>query len=172
MIDHLHAGGRSIRQIAHEIGRSAATISRELRRNAKPTKSWSGGYDATRANSLRLNAGYGWAIDVSNWCASQTCKLASMITLRWDNHLNKSLADWRWNMVTRLSVMSQYIASSIIAAPRKNIGIVCCRAVNIAADAMPCRVARQPTSSGIAALSMTGLPVLLIDNRPGTGKQT
>jgi IS30 family transposase len=36
------------------MGRSAATVSRELRRNSKPSKRWAGGYDPQRAQELML----------------------------------------------------------------------------------------------------------------------
>ena len=35
-----------------KLGRSKSTVSRELRRNSKPTKQWSGGYTAERAHGL------------------------------------------------------------------------------------------------------------------------
>ena len=46
--------GWSMRQIGEELGRAACTISRELRRNAQPTKQWSGPYDGERAHELAL----------------------------------------------------------------------------------------------------------------------
>lgn len=52
VIGHLHAGGRSIREIARQIGRDVATVSRELRRNSQRTKVWPGGYDPERAQQL------------------------------------------------------------------------------------------------------------------------
>ena len=51
-IDRLRAGGRSQRQIAEALGRAASTISREIRRNSRRTKSWAGGYDGERAQVL------------------------------------------------------------------------------------------------------------------------
>ncbi len=42
-IYRLHAGGRSQNQIASALGRAPSTISRELRRNSRPTKVWAGG---------------------------------------------------------------------------------------------------------------------------------
>jgi len=51
-IYRLHSGNSSIRAIACELGRSPSTISRELRRNAKPTKHYAGGYRADRAHGL------------------------------------------------------------------------------------------------------------------------
>lgn len=51
-IYRLHAGGISQQKIAEAVGRSSATISRELRRNAKRTKAWCGGYDPVRAHKL------------------------------------------------------------------------------------------------------------------------
>jgi len=52
MISRLHEDGKSVRSIARALCRSASTISRELRRNAKPTKVWRGGYDPGRADGL------------------------------------------------------------------------------------------------------------------------
>ena len=51
-IYRLHAGGKSLRAIAAVLRRSASTISRELRRNAKPTKVWRDGYEPVRAQRL------------------------------------------------------------------------------------------------------------------------
>jgi IS30 family transposase len=50
----LRAAGGSLHSIARHLGRSASTISRELRRNAKPTKAWRGGYDPERAQALAV----------------------------------------------------------------------------------------------------------------------
>ena len=51
-IYRLHAGGISRRSIAVHLGRSASTISRELRRNSAKTKVWAGGYEPVRAHDL------------------------------------------------------------------------------------------------------------------------
>ncbi len=51
-IYRLHADGKSRRAIGAILGRSAATISRELRRHSVPTKAWEGGYSAPRAQAL------------------------------------------------------------------------------------------------------------------------
>jgi transposase, IS30 family len=51
-IYRLHAGGKSQNQIASALNRAASTISRELQRNSRPTKIWSGGYDPVRAQQL------------------------------------------------------------------------------------------------------------------------
>jgi len=51
-IYRLHADGRSQRAIGACLGRSPATISRELGRNSLPTKVWEGGYEAVRAQAL------------------------------------------------------------------------------------------------------------------------
>jgi IS30 family transposase len=51
-IFRLRAGGISLRRIALHLGRSPATISRELRRNALKTKAWPGGYAPDRAQAL------------------------------------------------------------------------------------------------------------------------
>ena len=53
-IYRLHADGKSLRCIAAALGRSAATVSRELKRNSKPSKKWTGGYDPQRAQQLML----------------------------------------------------------------------------------------------------------------------
>ncbi len=50
----LHKEGRTIRQIATSLGRSPSTVSRELRRNAKKTKQYAGGYEPERANQLAI----------------------------------------------------------------------------------------------------------------------
>ncbi|HEX9718485.1 MAG TPA: IS30 family transposase [Ramlibacter sp.] len=52
VIGRLHSAGRSIREIARTLARSASTISREIRRNSRPTKRWYGGYVAARAQVL------------------------------------------------------------------------------------------------------------------------
>ncbi len=51
-IYRLHAGGKSQRQIGEAIGRDHTTIGRELKRNGKPTKAWTGGYEPVRADKL------------------------------------------------------------------------------------------------------------------------
>ena len=51
-IYRLHSGGKSQNEIAAALGRSASTVSRELRRNARPSKAWAGGYDPVRAQRL------------------------------------------------------------------------------------------------------------------------
>lgn len=51
-IYRLRCGGGSLRTIAATLGRSPSTISRELRRNAQPTKVWCGGYRPERAEAL------------------------------------------------------------------------------------------------------------------------
>jgi IS30 family transposase len=51
-IYRLHAGGISRRAIAARLGRSASTISREVRRNSVKTKVWTGGYEPARAHDL------------------------------------------------------------------------------------------------------------------------
>jgi transposase, IS30 family len=52
IIGLMRADGHSLDEIAASVGRSKSTISRELKRNSKPTKHWSGGYEAVRADSL------------------------------------------------------------------------------------------------------------------------
>src|SRR4028119_1386518 len=51
-IDLWRKAGRSLRWIGLHLGRSAATISREVSRNAKPTKHWRGVYEGERAHAL------------------------------------------------------------------------------------------------------------------------
>jgi transposase, IS30 family len=51
-IYRLHAGGKSQNEIAAAIHRSPSTISREIRRNSKPSKAWEGGYQPVRAQQL------------------------------------------------------------------------------------------------------------------------
>lgn len=53
-IDLLLREGLSRAQIAVRLGRSPSTIGREIRRNARPTKVWSGSYDGERADGLAL----------------------------------------------------------------------------------------------------------------------
>ena len=51
-IYRLHAGGKSLRLIGRALGRAASTISREIARNSRATKVWSGGYAPVRAQEL------------------------------------------------------------------------------------------------------------------------
>src|SRR3977135_1286431 len=51
-IYRLRAGGRSQNEIASALERAPSTISRELRRNSRPTKVWMGGYEPVRAQQL------------------------------------------------------------------------------------------------------------------------
>ena len=53
-IYRLLKNGLSYRAIAGVISRSVSTISREVRRNSKPTKQFQGGYFATRAHGLAM----------------------------------------------------------------------------------------------------------------------
>ena len=53
-IYRLHADGKSPRFIAGALDRSVSTISRELKRNSKASKKWTGGYDPQRAQELML----------------------------------------------------------------------------------------------------------------------
>ena len=51
-IYRLHASGKSQNEIASALDRAPSTISRELRRNSRPTKVWAGGYEPVRAQQL------------------------------------------------------------------------------------------------------------------------
>src|SRR6059036_3530580 len=51
-IYRLHASGKSQNEIASALSRAPSTISRELRRNSRPTKVWAGGYEPVRAQQL------------------------------------------------------------------------------------------------------------------------
>lgn len=53
-IYRLYREGKSLRRIGMALGRSPSTISRELRRNAKVTKVWPGGYQPVRADWLAV----------------------------------------------------------------------------------------------------------------------
>lgn len=53
-IEIWHGRGWSLRRIAGALGRCAATVSRELRRNSKPSKQWRGSYEGERAHGLAL----------------------------------------------------------------------------------------------------------------------
>lgn len=53
-IEHWQREGKSLRAMARLLNRSASTVSRELRRNAKRTKQWHGSYDGERAHGLAL----------------------------------------------------------------------------------------------------------------------
>jgi len=48
----LHKAGQSQQAIADALGRSKSTVSRELRRNSTPTKTWDAGYEPDRAQAL------------------------------------------------------------------------------------------------------------------------
>lgn len=48
----LYKAGSSLRAIARALSRSASTISRELKRNSRPTKVWREGYEPARAEGL------------------------------------------------------------------------------------------------------------------------
>ena len=54
LIGLLQKEGHSLRMIARHLGRCVSTVSRELRRNSKPTKQWPGGYKPARAHDLAL----------------------------------------------------------------------------------------------------------------------
>jgi IS30 family transposase len=51
-IYRLHAGGISQNNIASALDRAPSTISRELRRNSRSSKVWTGGYEPVRAQQL------------------------------------------------------------------------------------------------------------------------
>ena len=48
----MHKAAYSLRAIAMALGRSASTISRELKRNSEPTKAWRDGYEPARAQAV------------------------------------------------------------------------------------------------------------------------
>jgi IS30 family transposase len=48
----LRARGRPQNEIAAALDRAPSTISRELARNSRPTKIWTGGYEPVRAQQL------------------------------------------------------------------------------------------------------------------------
>src|SRR3979411_2829510 len=48
-IYRLHAGGKSQNHIASALDRAPSTISRELRRNSRPSRVWTEGYEPVRA---------------------------------------------------------------------------------------------------------------------------
>jgi len=48
----MHKANYSMRAIATALGRSASTISRELKRNSEPTKAWDSGYEPARAQTV------------------------------------------------------------------------------------------------------------------------
>ena len=52
VICRLLASGRSQSQVAEALGRSPSTIGREIGRNSRATRCWSGGYDGERAQML------------------------------------------------------------------------------------------------------------------------
>lgn len=51
-IEIMRGAGRSVRAIGLALQRSPATISRELRRNGRPTKQWRGAYEGERAHGV------------------------------------------------------------------------------------------------------------------------
>src|SRR5207249_10257698 len=51
-IYRLHASGKSQNEIASALDRAPSTISREMRRNSRSTKVWTGGYEPVRAQQL------------------------------------------------------------------------------------------------------------------------
>jgi IS30 family transposase len=53
-IELWRAEGRSLRWMACVLGRSASTLSREVRRNSRRTRRWPGGYDGDRAHGLAV----------------------------------------------------------------------------------------------------------------------
>jgi IS30 family transposase len=123
----LHAGSRSQNEIASALDRAPSTISRELRRNSRPTKAWMG-----------LRACPGPAIGERRRRWEGRFKLARQPDLR--NCGSKSLAMGHSPVqiagrlalkhVASSSAMSQSIVSSIIVRPRRIPGIACCRATN------------------------------------------
>ena len=80
----MHREGRSMRAIAIALGRSPSTISRELERNSRKTKSWSGGYQPVRAEALRQRR-RGWDArgpKISSWAIFMELR-TSTISVGW-----------------------------------------------------------------------------------------
>ena len=100
-IDLWREAGHSLRWIGRHLGRSAATISRELRRNARPTKQWYGSYHGEPTMLWPGAAAAG--MPASSWRASRTCAIMSDNALRWDTRPSRSPAGWRTSKVDPLS---------------------------------------------------------------------
>src|SRR4028118_1671979 len=148
-IDLWRKAGRSLRWIGLHLGRSAATISREVSRNAKPTKHWRGVYEGERAHALaqrrrrwdarfklarqpalralvRQSLGMGYPPRQTAGRAARApgppCALVSGKAVRGDTRPSRSPAGWRLNTVDPSSAPSPSIASSTIARPRRITG--------------------------------------------------
>src|ERR1700716_610879 len=169
-IYRLHAGGRSQNEIASALERAPSTISRELRRNSRPTKVWMGATSLSGPSNWPSAGAGGMA--ASSWRASRTCGTAWAKALRWDIPQSRSLADWRWNMVASSSAMSQSIVSSIIVRPRRITGIACCRATNEDEGADDTQDAAPPASSNNGARSPNAPPRSKAAGRRAIGKPT
>ena len=79
-IDLWRREGLTGRAIALRLGHSAFTIRRELRRNARPTKQWSGPYDGERAHVLTARRRRWDSLHPPNRKAEQTAeRLAKLL---------------------------------------------------------------------------------------------
>ena len=80
----LHARGFGVREIAHRVGRSPSTISRELRRNA-----------ATRSGNLDYRA------TTAQWHADQRARRPKVATLAANDKLRRHVQDRLGGMIAR-----------------------------------------------------------------------
>ena len=132
-IYRLHADGKSQRFIAGVLQRSVSTISRELMRNSKASKKWSGGYDPQRAQKLMLR----------RHARGRTYKLERQPELRREV-LQRLAAGWSPEQIAGRfaqgpaatgSAMNRFIATFIGAvALSKKRCIVACRAKSTAVE--------------------------------------
>src|SRR5215216_2362041 len=169
-IYRLHAGGKSQKSIAASLGRSPSTISRELRRNAKPSKLWPGGYRPARAQQLAERR--------RRWDCR--FKLARQTDLR--NRVRKSLAMGHSpeQIAGRLALEHGRVIISHESIYRfiyhrslkRTTGIACCPAANSDGDTANAAAAVPPASSNIAVRSANGPPTPKAAPRRGIGKPT
>ncbi len=125
--------GESVRAMSRALLRSPSTVSRELLRNSRPTKVWSGGYEPARAEDLAQRR--------RRW--DNRFKLARDAALQ--VHVREHLVQGfspeqisgrlRVNTVIASSLMNRSIATSIIVQPRRITGTVCYRSVHPGVDA-------------------------------------
>src|SRR3977135_567626 len=169
-IYRLHAGGRSQNEIASALERAPSTISRELRRNSRPTKVWMGGYEPVRAQQLAERR--------RRW--DGRFKLARQPDLR--NCVGKSLAMGHSpeQIAGRLALEhgrviishDQSLVSSITGRPKRITGIACCRATNEDEGADDTQDAAPPASSNNGARSPNAPPRSKAAGRRAIGKPT